>query len=73
MNKWMKYGMTGVVIAAGAMMNNESAGSKPTFEDASRAVSMDAVDLAGGSKLKDRGFMISENNELEQVYVLLKG
>ncbi len=60
MNKWMKQGLLGLAmstaaVAAAATMQTESKepAGQPALK-ASEEVMIDALDFAGGSKLKDR-------------------
>lgn len=55
MNKWMKQGLLGFALTAAAVSAERPAQSQkeaqPQFKN---AVTIDALDFAGGSKLKDR-------------------
>lgn len=71
-NKWFKHGVTGLILGGATLVTTQLAGSsmKAEFLSAESAVSMDAMDLAGGSKLKDR-MIVSENDDLALVYAYL--
>lgn len=72
MNKWIKNGMTGLILGTAAVMatSKPPIQSEPTQDDSLSSVSIDALDLAGGSKLKDR--MISVyNNDMEIVHAVI--
>lgn len=72
MNKWMKNGMTGLVLSAAALAAAVTVPvqSEPAQEDGLSGVSIDALDLAGGSKLKDRRIE-AYNNDMEIVRAVL--
>lgn len=73
MNKWMKNGMTGLVLSAAALAAAVTVPvqSEPKQDDSLSAVSIDALDLAGGSKLKDR-MVEAYNNDMEIVRAVIQ-
>lgn len=71
MNKWMKTSMTGLILATAAM----SITSEGKEQVAARKISsqaVDAVELAGGSKLKDRGFTSTNTETVDVVRALIE-
>jgi hypothetical protein len=54
-NKWMKQSVTGLILATAAV-SIISEGKKQVAARKISSQAIDAVELAGGSKLKDRGF-----------------
>lgn len=72
MNKWMKNGMTGLVLSAAALaaVVQVPAQEAPVQDDSLSGVSIDALDLAGGSKLKDRRIE-AYNNDMEIVRAVI--
>lgn len=71
MNKWMKLSMVGMALSASAVGASQSVQQQPVPDDSriSRDVMVDAMDFAGGSKLKDRMSVPTEYENLEIVLV----
>jgi hypothetical protein len=69
MNKWMKNGMTVAVGASAFAAAIAVAKVNPKVPPSSNAqtISVDALDFAGGSKLKDRRVIATEGSELRIV------
>ena len=71
MNKWMKQSMTGLLLATAAVgILSEAKEQAPAREISVNAV--DAVELAGGSKLKDRMIETATLQNLKLVRALPK-
>ena len=71
MNKWMKYGMTGLVVSSALQASAERPGPvNPSMSEALQEVAIDVLDLAGGSKLKDR-MVVKSDDHMVLVYALM--
>ena len=73
MNKWMKQGMAGLILSTSALTVAQTTQSeKEVVREENSLVSVDALDFAGGSKLKDRMMMITSNQNIQAIHVLIK-
>lgn len=71
MNKWIKNGMTGLVIGASGLAAAVTPAQVSSLEiSPMNEVAVDALDLAGGSKLKDR-MIVATEDEMVLVYALV--
>jgi hypothetical protein len=73
MNKWMKQGMMGLILTtatvAAAAITSPIADSAAELKDLpSEHLMIDALDYAGGSKLKDR---LVANNHPQQLEIIV--
>jgi len=73
MNKWIKNGMTGLALSTAALVatSRPPVQAEPTQDDSLTAVSIDALDVAGGSKLKDR-MIEAYDNDMELVRAVIQ-
>lgn len=72
MNKWMKQGMIGLALASAAaagVKSGKNGGVEPVGLAKGASLMIDALDFAGGSKLKDRMFQANAARDLEIVVV----
>lgn len=71
MNKWIKNGMTGLVIGTSGIAAAETPFRAGAIDLSSMSeIAIDALDLAGGSKLKDR-MIVANDDEMALVYALV--
>jgi hypothetical protein len=70
MNKWLKNGMAGLVLGTTALtVATENKTQAQPLKLQSRSV--DALDFAGGSKLKDRMIKFEDKSNVTLVRILL--
>lgn len=73
MNKWMKQGVTGFVVTsalASAVIVAANNSSVKVADSPATYIGIDAMDYAGGSKLKDRMLQSGETIEVTATHAI---
>ena len=71
MNKWIKSGMTGLIIGAASFAAVSNANTEAKTSQATTVKCVDAFDLDGGSKLKDRMLKGGARTDMGVIRILI--